>query len=944
MYYHLINIEESNNLDEVEDTIILYLHQYKDNGKQKMAIKVRNIYSSILIHFIDQNNLDLMKERIHNILNRLKSKEYMRFTIEKVEKRNCFFSNIPDKANYIRINFLELKNTIESALIKNIQQFSEGFTLIKEFENPLEQFFITTQIRIPCVVEICDFSIIRENGMLYIDDYMSIKHISYNFRDALDLNMAAIVTDKNSILVGIGSSRDLKPAIHYKFTDIRDLKVILNIEKVDAIIHHDLQEKFLRSIQQKGMLVINTLIAAKDTFKLRVYSISEILGVCTDRDDGVDKVSRLFEIMKKTSFLELSISLAQVCGGSFNKTLNCNRQRRIENLVFTEMYKHNVILPISNDNNSSEKYQGGLVLEPQKGYHENYCLLLDFNSLYPTIISEFNVCFTTVGRWKHEQDDDDINENELNLISERSKSCPRGILPLILDSLVSERVITKKLFQKTNESFLDIKQKALKLTANSIYGCLGFKQCRFYSCFMAKFITAKGRSILHHSVDNIPKIPNMRVIYGDTDSMMIDTGIPNKGDINQAKDIANEIVEAINKRHGRLQIECENIFKILLLYTKKKYAALVFSDKGATRLETRGVESTKSNFCTKTTTFLAKILSWIMIDMENKESLKLLYEKNGEMSYEMFLKKAHKLKNKDNPFIINAIKAEINGFQSEIYSGNIDIEDFICTKKISKHINKYDPNLDFVKYCKRLISHDIIYKKDDVIEYIYVKNQSTQVTEMYHPQIFKNSIHNELTLDIDYYIKEEVLPSITRILTFTMPREDIYECFGITITTKQIRENMETKTSFFKGFLSPCCNKPQNLSRECNQCRNQIEESFLINFFILNIKKSIDIMYSIPSDLALESCFNCNRKQNYSFIIKKCLYCGENLQNYDEYFKFCKKNNRELDELLETIRFEKSRLSIEDKEFDRYIDNITSMSQYQIIDLAQFFTSGMLPQ
>lgn len=71
---------------------------------------------------------------------------------------------------------------------------------------------------------------------------------------------------------------------------------------------------------------------------------------------------------------------------------------------------------------------------------------------------------------------------------------------------------------------LNIRQTALKLTANSMYGCLGFGASRFHAQAIAALITRTGREILLKTKDIAETKLGFSVIYGDTDSIMINTG------------------------------------------------------------------------------------------------------------------------------------------------------------------------------------------------------------------------------------------------------------------------------------------------------------------------------------------------------------------------------------------------------------------------------------
>jgi DNA polymerase alpha subunit A len=137
-------------------------------------------------------------------------------------------------------------------------------------------------------------------------------------------------------------------------------------------------------------------------------------------------------IALKLMMLPLTRQLTNIAGNSWYpvqisnltwcfraRTLTGTRAERNEFILLHEFTKNDYICPdkqygkakvaaaepeedgngeIVTGTKKKDKYKGGLVLEPQKGLYDKFILVMDFNSLYPSIIQEYNICFTTVER------------------------------------------------------------------------------------------------------------------------------------------------------------------------------------------------------------------------------------------------------------------------------------------------------------------------------------------------------------------------------------------------------------------------------------------------------------------------------------------------------------------------------------------------------------------
>lgn len=491
------------------------------------------------------------------------------------------------------------------------------------------------------------------------------------------------------LIIGRGSQsiswRDSRTDVGQGFVTMPGRLVIDGIDGLKTATHH-FDSFSLENVAQKLLGrgkhtedVDNRLAAIQYDFihnkvKLAEYNLQDCILVLD-----------IFEQTKLLEFLTLRSQLTGLeldrSGGSVAAFLN---------LYLPKLHRAGYVAP-NRPTDGGLASPGGYVMSSLPGLY-THVLVLDFKSLYPSIIRTFKV--DPLGLVEGELAPETAIKGYKGAVFSRDKH----FLPGIIESLWRQRDGAKK--QKDSA-----RSQAIKILMNSFYGVLGSGGCPFYDTRLASSITMRGHDIMQTTAKWIEQA-GYKVIYGDTDS----TFVWLEGDYTnqQAQQIGHNLQQDINTQWHKkiedehqtqchLEIEFETHFERFLMPTirgselgsKKRYAGLK-SSAGGVELVFKGLETVRSDWTELAKMFQRNLYEMVFADQDvesyikrviaetisGKHDDKLVYRKRLRQSLDKYVKnvpphvKAARMADRINTELGRALKYQHKGWIAYVITVN----------------------------------------------------------------------------------------------------------------------------------------------------------------------------------------------------------------------------------------------------------------------------------
>ena len=397
----------------------------------------------------------------------------------------------------------------------------------------------------------------------------------------------------------------------------------------------------------------------------------------------------------------------------------------------------------------NDTYEGATVIDAKAGFYSDMPVAtLDFMSLYPSIILANNFCFSTlVQNAKYLTDEYQasmagtvafktikVSENKTYTFADID-----GVIPTMLRVILSARKNAKKKMlearDKEEERVFNARQKALKISANSIYGFTGAVKNGKYPCLaVADSVTFKAREMLHQTVKYVIEFdPGCNVIYGDTDSIMVIFSEHHSP--TSAFETGEKAATFISSKFpDDVILEMEKVYFPFLLLKKKRYAGLTWnrnSDGAVTidGLDAKGTELVRRDNC--------KFAKAVYSDVLNA----LMYDRSVEMACE-----------------------RLSMHMDNLVNSRVPRSDFQLSRALRKsYANEQLAHVNVVKKMKERRPGSEP-QPGERVQFVYLETKNAQAKAWQKAEDPRFADANNLKLDRLYYLDHQIVTPISSLL------------------------------------------------------------------------------------------------------------------------------------------------------------------------------------
>lgn len=540
-------------------------------------------------------------------------------------------------------------------------------------------------------------------------------------------------------------------------------------------------------------------------------------------------------IVDKLNILGRTGELARVFGIDFMSVLTRGSQFRVESMMRRVSRARNYVLLAAP---REEVYRQPavealpLVMEPQSALYVDPVIVLDFQSLYPSMIIAHNLCFSTmlgnvnrISSWNEQRrigvkttynppTPDQINGLDGLYIASNGEmfvdaSVRRGILPQLLEEILETRVMVKTAMKNiinddATANMLNARQFGLKMIANVTYGYTSASFSGRMPCSgLADTIVQSGRDALEEMIryveDELREETGATVVYGDTDSLFVRVPGATR---DEAFGIGERIVKkAQEKFPDPVTLKLEKVYQPCLLQSKKRYVGYAYEtrNQAIASFDAKGIETIRRDACP-------------LVQKALEKTLRILFETRD----------------------ISLVKRYVQRLCNRLQEGRIPFTDLIFRKevKLGRYKEGHLPPAAIV--ASKSIDHDArrTPRHGERVPFVVIYERAGAPLKecVVSPEMYiSGSMQGGMRLNTTYYITKQILPALNRALSLVgirvatwyaeMPRRtSLYESSGLPGRKTVVRNGQSNLKMFYNSNICRICHG--NGGFVCEKCKS----------------------------------------------------------------------------------------------------------------------------